>query len=148
MIWFFISWAITSTKDTACLLTTILASDLFAQKTHVTGTLDKSQKGVPYNVIDCYGNLSSKTRPGMYVRDGCAVYSVWKDTNYLLTKWPMADLFLALIRYISNTKVLVLNWKLIHHKNWFTNLITITHQINIIIIKCNFYTLMHLMFSL
>lgn len=79
----------------------ILASDLFAQKTHVTGTLDKSQKSVPYRVIDCYGNLSSKTRPGMYVRDGCAVYSVWKDTNYLLTKWPMADLFLALIRYIS-----------------------------------------------
>ena len=71
-----------------------LAFDLFAKKTHVTGTLDRSRKGVPPEVIDCYKQLSAKTRrrgEGMYIRDGCVVYSVWKDTkclSVLSTKYP------------------------------------------------------------
>ena len=43
-----------------------LASDLFAQKTHVTGTLDRTRKGVPPEVIDCYKDLSAK--PDVVVR--------------------------------------------------------------------------------
>ena len=71
-----------------------LASDLFARKTYLTGTLDRTRKGVPPEVIDCYKNLSSKHKhrgEGLYVRDGCIVYSTWKDTKcitVLSTKYP------------------------------------------------------------
>ena len=71
-----------------------LASDLFEQKTHITGTLDRNRKGVPPEVIDCYKQLSAKGRrrgEGLYVRDNCVVYSVWSDTKCLAvlsTKYP------------------------------------------------------------
>lgn len=71
-----------------------LAFDLFARKTHLTGTLDRSRKHVPSEVLDCYKKLSEKGKQrgeGLYVRDGCAVYSTWKDTKcitVLSTKYP------------------------------------------------------------
>ena len=55
-----------------------LSFDLFARKTHLTGTLDRTRKHVPSEVLDCYKKLSEKSKKrgeGLYVRDGCAVYS-------------------------------------------------------------------------
>ena len=54
-----------------------LASDLFARKTHLTGTLDRSRKNTPPEVDDCFDKLSQKSTTGgegLYVRDGCIVY--------------------------------------------------------------------------
>jgi len=71
-----------------------LASDLFARKTHLTGTLDRSRKNTPPEVDDCFDKLSQKSTTrgeGLYVRDGCIVYSVWKDTkciSVLSTRYP------------------------------------------------------------
>ena len=65
-----------------------LASDLFAQKTHVTGTLDRTRKGIPPEVIESFCKNQTSC---MYVRDDCTVYSVWKDTkclSVLSTKYP------------------------------------------------------------
>ena len=71
-----------------------LATDLFARSTYITGTLDRTRVGVPPEVSDCYRDLSSTKRSrgeGLYVREGCIVYSTWKDTKCLTilsTKYP------------------------------------------------------------
>ena len=71
-----------------------LAFDLFARKTHLTGTLDRTRTHVPPEVLDCYKTLSFKDKhcgEGLYVRDGCTVYSTWRDTKcitVLSTKYP------------------------------------------------------------
>ena len=71
-----------------------LASDLFERKTHITGTLDRTRKGVPPEVNSCFKELSSRHKhrgEGLFVRDGCAVYSTWNDTKCLTvlsTKYP------------------------------------------------------------
>ena len=71
-----------------------LATDLFDHKTHITGTLEKKRKSVPDKVKEMYDIINDKDShrgDGFYVRDGCIVYSAWKDTKgivVLSTKHP------------------------------------------------------------
>ena len=62
----------------------ILASDLFARKTHITGTLDRTRKGVPWEVGQMYEKMKAKSSQrgdGLYTRDDKIVYTTWKDTK-------------------------------------------------------------------
>ena len=63
-----------------------LAGDLFDQKTHVTGTLDKTQNGVSeevYTMLETLSNKDTCQGEGYYARDDSVVYCAWKELRAL-----------------------------------------------------------------